>query len=69
MPKNGGTLSLEGGKKQSDLQEVPNNESKGHFGLQRMQAAQLQHHEEQEERPGQARDEQVLQILQEAHCS
>ena len=32
-----------------------------------MQAAQLRHNEEQEEHTGQVGDEQILQILQEAH--
>jgi hypothetical protein len=32
-----------------------------------MQTAQLQHNEKQEEQSRQVRDEQVLQILQEAH--
>ena len=38
-------------------------------GLHRVQAAQLQHHEEQEEQPRSSRDEEVLPLLQEAHRS
>jgi len=34
-----------------------------------VQAAQLQHHEEQEEQPRSSRDEEVLPLLQEAHRS
>jgi len=34
-----------------------------------VQAAQLQHHEEQEEQPRSSRDEEVLPFLQEAHRS
>jgi hypothetical protein len=46
---------------------VPKNESKGYIGLHRVQTAQLQHNEKQKEHTGQVGDEQVLQILQEAH--
>ena len=42
-------------------------ESKGNIGLHRVQTAQLQHNEEQEEYARQTWDEQVLQILQEAY--
>jgi hypothetical protein len=34
-----------------------------------LQAEKLQHHEEQEERSGQNRDEEVLQILPQAHST
>lgn len=44
-------------------------ESKDYTGVYRVQAAQLQHHEEQEKRPRQARNDEVLQILQETHSS
>ena len=44
-------------------------ESQSYFGLHRVQTAQLQHHEEQEERSWQARNEQVLSFLQETHAS
>ena len=44
-------------------------ESKNYIGVYRVQAAQLQHHEEQEERSRQTWNEQVLQILQKAHYS
>ena len=48
--------------------EVPtNNESQNRAGLHRVQAEELQHQEEQEERPRQAGNEQVLQVLPEAH--
>ena len=47
--------------------EVPKHESEDYTGLHGVQTAQLQHNEEQEERPRQVGDEQVLQILQEAH--
>ena len=43
--------------------------SKNHHGLYRMQAEKLWHHEEQEEQSRQTGNEQVLQILQEAHRS
>ena len=43
-------------------------ESKNYTRLHRVQAAQLQHNEKQEEYPGQDGDEQVLQILQEAYA-
>ena len=51
------------------LTEVPKNESKNHISLYRVQTAQLQHKEKQEEHSRQNRDEQVLQILQETHSS
>ena len=44
-------------------------ESKGNIGLHRVQTAQLQHKEKQEERSRQTWDEQVLQVLQEAYSS
>ena len=47
--------------------EVPNNESEDRAGLHRVQAEKLQHEEEQEERSRQAGNEQVLQVLPEAH--
>ena len=34
-----------------------------------IQAEELQHGQEQEERPGSAGDEEVLPVLPEAHCS
>jgi len=58
----------EGGKSNAETGGTVN-ESKNHTRLRRMQAAQLQHHEEQEKRPEQAGDEQILQILQETHAS
>ena len=39
-----------------------------HYEMLRVQAEKLQLYEEQEERPRSSRDEEVLQILQEAHC-
>ena len=42
-------------------------ESKNHFGLQRVQTEKLQHDEEQEKRSGPSGDEQVLQVLQKAY--
>ena len=52
--------------------EISNNggavhESKDYFILHRVQTAQLQHNEKQKEQSWQVGDEQVLQILQEAH--
>ena len=44
-------------------------ESQNHPGLHGMQAAQLQHHEEQEERPGQTGNEQILPVLPQAHSA
>ena len=44
-------------------------ESKNYIGVFGVQAAQLQLYEEQEERPRQTWNEQVLQILQEAYSS
>ncbi len=42
-------------------------ESTSYFILHRVQATQLQHNEKQKEQPWQVGDEQILQILQEAH--
>ncbi len=49
--------------------EVPKNESENYTGLHRVQTAQLQHHEEQEEQPRPAGDEEVLPFLQKAYYS
>ena len=44
------------------------NECKNYTSLHRVQTAQLQHHEKQEERSRPAGNEQVLPVLQEAHA-
>lgn len=49
--------------------EVPKHESENCLGLHRVQAAQLQHQEEQEKQPRPARNEKVLPVLQKAHAS
>ena len=47
--------------------EVPKNASQNHAQMQRMQAEKLQYLQEQEEHTRQARVEQVLSVLPEAH--
>ena len=49
--------------------EVPINASQNHSRLHGVQATQLQHDEEQEERSGQTGNEQVLPVLPQAHGS
>jgi len=58
----------------NNVKEVPQHGKarrtcKDHSQMQRVQAAQLQHYEEQEEYPRPLRDEQVLPLLQKAHRS
>ena len=62
-PLFGGRLN----KRLSLITEVPKNESENYIGLHGVQATQLQHDEKQEKHTRQVRDEQVLQILQEAY--
>ena len=49
--------------------EVPKHESEDYTGLHGVQTAQLQHDEKQEEQSRQARDEEVLPLLQKAYPS
>jgi preprotein translocase subunit SecE len=49
--------------------EVSSNDSQNHSGLHRVQAAQLQYHQEQEELPGSSGNEEVLPFLQEAYAA
>ena len=42
---------------------------KDNFSVHRMRAAQLQHQEGQERASGEARDEEVLQVLPQTHSS
>ena len=49
------------------MQGFDENASKNHLRLYRMQAKKLRHDEEQKERSRPFRDQEVLQVLQEAH--
>jgi hypothetical protein len=53
---------------EANNKEVPLNARESDHEMQRVQAEKLQHHEEQEEHPGQDGNEQVLPLLQEAHA-